>query len=343
MALIKGVAKVAGVSTATVSRVLNNHPSVSEHTRKKVKEAIFALDYYPNALAQGLKTRTSKTIGLLLPEIQNMFMPAVTFGLEEVLKENGYLALLAYTFYDDDKECRSILAFAQRKIDALVHIGTREYAEKKTDFITNVLGDIPLFFINDLIPEENAYCIYNDEEEGAYQATKHLIEQGHTQIAFINGNPLYTSYFNKRKGFLRALDEAGIYFNPSFYADYQMNLQDIYQPAEAYELAKKIMDSDSPPTAFFAASDLLAIGLIRYLHEKKIPIPDGCSVVGFDNIPIAQHTYPPLTTVDQKPRELGQFTGRLILKIMKDGPLPEKCYSFIPTLIIRESSGRKEV
>lgn len=343
MALIKGIAKVAGVSTATVSRVLNNHPSVSEHTRKKVKEVIFALDYYPNALARGLKTRISKTIGLLLPEIQNMFMPAVTFGLEEVLKENGYLALLAYTFYDDDKECRSILAFAQRKIDALVHIGTREYAEKKTDFITNVLGDIPLFFINDLIPEENAYCIYNDEEEGAYQATKHLIEQGHTQIAFINGNPLYTSYFNKRKGFLRALDEAGIYFNPSFYADYQMNLQDIYQPAEAYELAKKIMDSDSPPTAFFAASDLLAIGLIRYLHEKKIPIPDGCSVVGFDNIPIAQHTYPPLTTVDQKPRELGQFTGRLILKIMKDGPLPEKCYSFIPTLIIRESSGRKEV
>ena len=83
---------------------------------------------------------------LLLPEIQNMFIPAVTFGLEEVLKENGYLALLAYTFYDDDEECKSILTFAQRKIDALVHIGTREYAEKKTNFMTNILGDIPLFF-----------------------------------------------------------------------------------------------------------------------------------------------------------------------------------------------------
>ncbi len=343
MTSIKGIAKIAGVSTATVSRVVNNHPSVSERTRKKVKEVILALDYHPNALARGLKTRTSKTIGLLLPEIQNMFIPAVTFGLEEVLKENGYSVLLAYTFYNDDEECKSILAFAQRKIDALVHIGTREYAEKKVGFMKNVLSDIPLFFINDLIPEENAYCIYNDEEEGAYRATKYLIEQGHTQIAFINGNPFYTSYFNKRKGFLRALDEAGLCFNPSFYADYQTNLQYVYQPAEAYELAKKIMGSGPPPTAFFVASDLLAIGLIRYLHERKIPVPDGCSVVGFDNIPIAQHIHPPLTTVDQKPRELGQFTGRLILKIMKDGPLPEKCYSFIPALIIRESSGRKEV
>ncbi len=344
MTSIKGIAKIAGVSTATVSRVLNNHLSVSEETRKRVKKVIIDLDYYPNALAQGLKTRTSKTIGLLLPEIQNMFIPAVTFGLEEILKQNGYLALLAYTFYDNEEECKSILAFAQRKIDALVHIGTREYAEKKTDFMTNILGDIPLFFINDIIHKENAYCIYNNEEEGAYQATKHLIEQGHKRIAFINGNPLYTSYFNKRKGFLRALDEAGLHFNPSFYADYQANLQDVYQPAEAYELAKRIMDSNSPrPTAFFAASDLLAIGLIRYLHQKKIPIPEGCSVVGFDNIPIAQHTHPPLTTVDQKPRELGQFTGRLILKVMKDGPLPEKHYVFVPTLIIRESSGRKTV
>jgi len=343
MASIKEIAKIAGVSTATVSRVLNNHSSVSEHTRKKVKEVILSLDYYPNALARGLKTRTSKTIGLLLPEIQNMFIPAVTFGLEEVLKENGYLALLAYTFYDDEEECRSILTFAQRKIDALVHIGTREYAEKKTDFMTDVLGDIPLFFVNDLIREENAYCVYNDEEEGAYQATKHLIEQGHTQIAFINGNPLYTSYFNKRKGFLRALDEAGLYFNPSFYADYQRNLQDVYQPAEAYELAKKIMESDSPPTAFFAASDLLAIGLIRYLHEKKIPIPDGCSVVGFDNIPISQHIHPPLTTVDQRPQELGRFTGNLIINALKAGPLEQKCYSITPSLIIRESSERKKI
>jgi len=343
MTSIKAIAKIAGVSTATVSRVLNNHPYVSEPTRKKVKDVIFALDYYPNALARGLKTRSSRTIGLLLPEIQNMFIPAVTFGLEEVLKENGYSVLLAYTFYDDEEECRSILAFAQRKIDALVHIGTREHTEKKTDFMTNVLGDIPLFFVNDLIPEENAYCIYNDEEEGAYLATKHLIDQGHTRIAFINGNPLYTSYFNKRKGFLRALDEAGLDFDPSLYADYPMNLQDVYQPAEAYELAKKIASSKPLPTAYFAASDLLAIGLIRYLHERKIPIPDGCSVVGFDNIPIAQHIHPPLTTVDQKPRELGRFTGNLIVKIMKEGPLPEKCYSFIPALIIRESSGRQGV
>lgn len=340
MTSIKGIAKIAGVSTATVSRVLNNYPSVSEKTRQKVKEVIFALDYYPNALARGLKTRTSKTIGLLLPEIQNMFIPAVTFGLEEILKENGYSVLLAYTFYDDEEECRSILTFAERKIDVLVHIGTRENSEKRTDFMTNVLGDIPLFFINDIISKENAYCIYNDEEEGAYQATKHLIEQGHTKIAFINGNPLYTSYFNKRKGFLRAMGEEGLPFNPSFYADYQENLQDIYQPAEAYRLVKRIMELNSPPTAFFAASDLLAIGLIRYLHEKKIPIPEGCSVVGFDNIPIAQHTYPPLTTVDQKPRELGQFTGRLILKVIKEGPVPQKHYAFVPTLIIRESSGR---
>ncbi len=342
MASIKEIAKIAGVSTATVSRVLNNKPSVSEQTRKKVKEVIRALDYYPNALARGLKTRTSKTIGLLLPEIQNMFIPAVTFGLEEVLKENGYLALLAYTFYDDDEECKSILTFAQRKIDALVHIGTREYAEKKTDFMTNVLGDIPLFFVNDLIPEENTYCIYNDEEEGAFQATKHLIDQGHTKIAFINGNPLYTSYFNKREGFLRALNEAGIPFLPSLYADYQMNLQVVYQPAEAYQLAKRIIESGSSPTAFFAASDLLAVGIIKYLHEKKIPIPEGCSVVGFDNIPIAQHTYPPLTTVDQKPQELGRFTGNLLIKVLTTGPLEQKFYPITPTLIIRESSERKK-
>jgi LacI family transcriptional regulator len=343
MVSIKEIALLSGVSTATVSRVLNDYPSVSESTRKKVKEVILAQDYHPNALARGLKTRISKTIGLLLPEIQNMFIPTVTYGLEEVLKEHGYTVLLSYTFYDDNEERQSILAFAQRKIDALVHIGTREYSQKKTHFMANVLRNIPLFFINDYIPGDNVYCIYNDEEEGTYQATNHLIELGHKRIAFINGNPLYTSYYNKRKGFLRALKEEGLSFDSSLYQDYSMNLQDVYQPAEAYELAKKIMNSDSPPTAFFAASDLLAIGIIKYLHERKILIPDECSVVGFDNIPIAQHIYPPLTTVDQKPRELGRFTGRLILKIMKDGPLRKKYYSFIPTLILRESSGRKEV
>ncbi|MFP4081384.1 MAG: LacI family DNA-binding transcriptional regulator [Candidatus Aminicenantes bacterium] len=342
MASIKEIAKIAGVSTATVSRVLNNHPQVRESTRKKVKETILALDYYPNALARGLKTRTSKTIGLLLPEIQNMFIPRVTFGLEEVLKEHGYIALLSYTFYDDKEELRSILAFAERKIDALVHIGTREYAQKKIHFMTNILRGIPLFFINDMIPQDNAYCIYNDEEEGAYLATKHLIDQGHERIAFVNGNPFYTSYFNKRKGFLRALEEAGLSFDPSLYADYQMNLQDVYQPAEAYTQTEKIMGSSDPPTAYFAASDLLAIGIIRYLHEKKILIPEACSVVGFDNIPMAQHTHPPLTTIDQRPKELGRFTGKLLIKSLKEGSLKQKCYSFVPQLIIRESStGRK--
>lgn len=343
MASIKKIAKMAGVSIATVSRVLNNVPSVSETTRKKVREVILAHEYYPNALARGLKTRTSKTIGLLHPEIQNMFIPSVTFGLEEVLKEHGYIALLSYTFYDDEEECRSVLAFAERKIDALVHIGTREYAQKKTHFMTNILGDIPLFFINDLILEDNAYCIYNDEEEGAYLATQHLIEQGHKRIAFINGNPFYTSYFNKRKGFIRALKEAGLSFDSSLYADYKENLQEVYQPAEAYKSAKKIMESYPLPTAFFAASDLLAIGIVKYLHEKKIPIPDGCSVVGFDNIPIAQHTHPPLTTVDQSPRELGRFSANLLIRALKEGPLEQQCYSFTPTLIVRESSKAKNL
>lgn len=338
MASIKEIAQRAGVSTATVSRVLNNNPSVREGTRNKVKEAILALDYYPNALARGLKTRTSKTIGLLIPEIQNMFIPSVTFGLEEVLKENGYIALLSYTFYEDEEECRSVLAFAERKIDALVHIGTREYSQKKTHFMRNILGHVPLFFINDIISGNNIYCIYNDEEEGACRATKHLIQKGHTRIAFINGNPLYTSYHNKRKGFLRAMEEAGLRFDFSLYADYQENLQNIYQPAAAFHAAKKIMESPLPPTAFFAASDLLAIGILKYLHEKNISVPGKCSVVGFDNIPIAQHTFPPLTTVDQRPQELGRFTGELLIKVLKDGPLTQKEYSYVPALIIRESS-----
>lgn len=338
MTSIKEIAETAGVSTATVSRVLNNHPSVREQTRKMVKDTILALDYYPNALARGLKTRSSKTIGLLLPEIQNMFIPRVTLGLEEVLKEHGYIALLSYTFYNDEEECQSILAFAERKIDALVHIGTREYEQKKTQFMTNVLRDTPLFFINDFIPDNKAFCIYNDEEEGAYLATKHLIEQGHTRIAFINGNPFYTSYFNKRQGFRRALDEAELPFDSSLYADYNLNLQEVYQPEEAYRSAEKIMESSSPPTAFFAGSDLLAIGIMKYLHAKKIPIPEGCSVVGFDNIPMAQHTHPPLTTIDQKPKKLGRFTGKLLIKALKEGLPEQKCYSFTPTLIVRESS-----
>lgn len=351
MASIKEIAQIAGVSTATVSRVLNNHKSVRETTRKKVRGTILALDYYPNALARGLKTRTSKTIGLLLPDIQNMFIPHVTFGLEEILKKHGYIVLLSYTFYNDEEECRSVLAFAERKIDALVHIGTREHIQKKTHFITNTLGNIPLFFINDFIPEDNLnrvykgnniYCIYNNEEKGAYMATQHLIEQGHKRIAFINGNPFYTSYYYKRKGFIKALNDAGLPFGSSLYADYQKNLQDVYQPEEAHSLAKKVMETSSPPTAFFAGSDLLALGIIKYLHEKKITIPDECSVVGFDNIPIAQHIHPPLTTIDQKPKELGRFSGKLLIRILNEGQLEQKCYSFTPTLIVRESSGGKK-
>jgi LacI family transcriptional regulator len=342
MPSIKDIARMTGVSIATVSRVLNNNLSVSESTRQKVKDTIYALEYYPNALARGLKTKTSKTVGLLLPEIQNMSIPIVTLGLEDILKENGYIALLSYTFYDDKEEHRSLLTFAERKIDALVHIGPREYARKNTYFMRNILGNVPLFLINDIIDEDNTYCIYNDEEEGAYLAAKHLIQQGHKHIAFINGNPLYSSYFNKKKGFIRALREEGLSLEPLLYSDYQKTLQEVFQPEEAYKAMTRIMKLPSPPTAIFAASDLLAVGIIKYLHENKVRIPEECSVVGFDNVPISQHIYPPLTTVDQKLRELGQFAGRLMLKVLKEGPLDVKIYSFSPTLIIRESSCLKK-
>ena len=137
---------------------------------------------------------------------------------------------------------------------------------------------------------------------------------------------------------MRALEQFGLSFEPLLYEDYKENLQDIYQPKAAYFSTKRIMESPAPPSAFFAASDLLAVGILKYLHEKGIAIPEECSVVGFDNIPIAQHMHPALTTIDQKPRELGRFTGNLLLRILREGSQRKKRYSFTPSLVVRESS-----
>lgn len=328
MTTISDVAKAAGVSVATVSRVINGIANVSPETTAKVTKAIQELDYRPNLLGRNLRRTKSERILVLLPNISNPFYSEIVKGIEDVANRNGYNIMLCNTDSDIKREKKYIKMLKTRLADGAILMASEISCEELTELAKEV-SMVQCCEYKEGIPVSHVSI---DNEKAAYKATKHLISLGHRKIAFIGANNQFLSSNLREKGYLRALSDEGIEPNPDYlcYGDYSYK--------SGLRNMKKLLNLQERPTAVFCVSDVMAIGAIRLAMEENLKIPEDLAVCGFDNIHFSWMFTPSVTTIAQPMYDLGCTAMDALIRII-EGKSSEVIHYFLEyELIIREST-----
>jgi len=310
--IIDHVAKEAEVSTATVSRVLNNPEVVSDKTKEKVLKAIKKLNYSPNALARGLVTKKTHMIGVIVPDINNLFFPAIVRGIQDATAERDYQAIFTNTDNDVEQEISSIKSFKENRVDAIIVLGSRSKDPKKSQHLVELANDYHVVLVEDVIDDSNIYSVMHDETEGAYNAVKSLLEKGHRNIYHITVEPEFTTAEYKFRGYKKALNEYGI----------SVDLKKIYHGTSYADsgifVMNEILDSKKLPTAVFCGNDQIAIGAMTAIFSRGLRVPEDISIIGYSDIPIGKFVYPPLTTIGQDPQKTGRIAANIAIGLVTE-------------------------
>lgn len=328
MSTIQEVAKEAKVSVATVSRVLNNHPSVSPKTRRRVEEAIRRLQYEPNLLGRNLRRTESRLILVLVPTISNPFYSEIIQGIEEVAQKSGYNILLCTTGSDQEREWIYLDLVKQKLADGVISM---DPAANQASLISYA-QQFPVIQCCEYSEDNEAPYVAIDNRAAAYMAVKHLITSGHRKIALFNTDERFLYARLRKQGFLDALEEAGITPRSEWILNLSLSFED------GYRAMKEKLSAEDRPDALFAVSDVLAIGALRALGEAGLKSPEDMALVGFDNIAEASYTTPSLTTVGQPMRKMGQEACRMLIQRIEHQDKPVKSIFLQHELILREST-----
>lgn len=331
-ARIKDVASLAGVSTATVSHVINNTRYVSDEVKKKVKDAMKELNYSPNTVARSLRSRKSYIIGLIVPvknsDNSNHFFMAVANGIESVLKKHGYHLILSNSGENYAEELERIQMFNNQWIDGLIMAPTSDHQAEEEE--ERVFGDYPVIFIDRKPKDGNGDCVLVDGFNGSYEAVKALADKGHKRIGFISGKLNISSVEERLEGYLKALAEYGIERNDSLI----MNGDSKWE--QGYELAKRMI-GDQDVTALFVANNVMCMGVLKYIREVNIKVPDQMALICFDDFEWTAVIEPPLSVVRQPAFELGETAANILLSRIEDPNSEFKEYRLPAQFIVRES------
>ena len=329
---MKDVAKLAGVSLSTVSRVLNNSSLVREETAKKVQKAVDKLDYQINDSARILRTNTSNLIGVIGAGMEKPFLSNLLKGIEAEARERGFALIYGDSDGEFEKEQNYLNIMKQKKIDGIILITTNYY----NDLLSIVKNyQIPVVFASGYISDPEISCVTVDNVAAAYDIVEYLCQAGHRNLAFIKGPELDLLASQERlRGVKLALRLNDIEYNPSRFIEGDFTFESGYSAAE--KIIKKFPDV----TAIFAFNDEMAIGVIRYLKENDIRVPEDISVVGFDGIELGKYIDPSLTTIKQSGYHLGLKSIEILNKIINEKQVEDNKV-FIPhKLVVRESSNK---
>lgn len=327
------VARLAGVSRATVSYVLNDRTDgripITEPTRKKVLEAAKELGYEPNALARSLKTGTSHTIGLLLPAVHNPHYWDILEGAEEEISAQGYHLALVTANLDPQRERRCLHSLFQQRLDGLILMPT--FIDLLADEMDALCErKCPAVFISQV---EGADWVFPDIRSGAEAMMDHLLGLGHTRIGFVNGAARRRLSQTREDVYCEKLIAKGLSLDENLLRHCGPLMEDGYQEARA------LLDLPAPPTAIWTINDLLAIGVLRAIHERGLCVPNDISLAGFDDIAFAEQLYPPLTTVHMPAKEMGRRAAEFLFRRLED-PQCEPLQELMPMyLVVRQSTG----
>lgn len=322
------VAKKAGVSIATVSRVINGSNKVKLETKTRVMDVVKELHYSPNPAARGLIMRKTEAIGLLLPDLHGEFFSEVIRGADEAVQAKGY-HLIVSSSHNALKEIEAALRFMRGRVDALVVMSPQIHSDL---LLANLPKSLPVVLLNCHSSNPTYDTIMTDGYGGAREMISYLLEQGHRKIALIKGADTNIESQERLRGCQSVLTENGIALDASFI------FSGAFTEESGYTAAKEILKLKSKPTAIFAFNDAMAIGAIGAIREKGIIIPDEISVCGFDDIPIAQYLNPSLTSVHVPIAELGAMAIARIFERMEKKVSEAAAHIFVQTTLnIRDS------
>lgn len=327
MATIREVARLAGVSVATVSKYLNG-TKVREANARAVEEAVRALDFKPNEIARGLRKASAMTVGVLLPELDNLFFTQIISAVDAVLEGRGYGTLVCVTHSDPVREQRRLDFLRRKRIDGLIAVPTTS----ASDFAT-LAGDLPTVFVDRVVsmpPGGKCSSVLSDNFAAAYGAAEELIRAGHTRIGLLLGPDSNYTPLERRAGFLAACSLHGIA------AESLLIRSGEYSIEAGYRMTRELLALPDPPSALFATNNELTIGSVKALAEAGIVPGEGISFLGFDNRTLAEVSHPPIGVIVQPVEEIGRVAAEVLLGLI-DGEAGGRVLH-LPTETIRGES-----
>ncbi len=329
---IKDIAEAAGVSTATVSRVLAKNPNVREETRDRVMIVIEQLHYTPNRAARSLRSKRSSFIGLLVADIQNPFFASVSRAVEDVALAHGYSVILCNTDEDPEKERMYLELMRNENAAGIILAPTGELSCQAPH---DVFSSIPVVVIDRRIDGVSVDSVLVDNVAAARELTRHMLNHGYTRIAGLFGS-LSTTGKDRQKGYCDAMHEAGLEVDDTLLVRLPARRE------EGHAAVTRLLEQANRPEAIIASNGLLAAGAFQAIRDKELPVPDAIAFAGFDEMLWTAMTRPAVTVVEQPIYAIGQTASELLLKRMAEPDRPVRQVLLETKLIVRQSCGRHE-
>ncbi len=330
---IQDVAAAAGVSTQTVSRVLNRKPDVSAETRERVLEVIHRLGYEPNVLARGLASNKTFTLGLIINNLADPFYALILAEAEAEARRLNYVFLICSTEQNPSDELRFLKILYSRQVDGILLLALPSAEEQYRYLLALHQEGMPVVSIASHLLDDQISFIDIDNVDGGYQATRCLIEAGRRRIATITGPAQSVATRGRYQGYCKALEEAGIPYDPALVTGGD------WEDRSGYERMNEIMQRGVPFDGLFAQNDRMAIAATHALRQAGYSIPQDVSVVGYDDIPQAVYAFPPLTTIHQPVQDLARTATRMLVELVDNPEMEPRRVLLKPELIRRGSCG----
>lgn len=327
---LRDVAKKAGVSHQTVSRVINGSLDVLPETRALVEAAIEEMDYRPNAIARSMARGQSHTLACISPNLTDFTFASVIEGAEVEARQHKYFMLSSSA--SDPEAFRELVdeLVGHRRVDGLIVINP--YADERFEFIPK---DFPLVFVGASAHEKNICSVSLDDEKVAYEATRHLLDLGHANIALVTGPMEEDCSQDRAEGYRRALSEAGIAFDES------MVIEGDWSATSGQDALLSFIEQGRVPTAVFAQNDRMAMGVMSAAREAGIKVPTQLAVIGVDDMPLSSYFDPPLTTMRQDIPRIGQEATRMLLDMIQKKTTELRDLKLPAELVVRRSTSEK--
>ncbi len=331
MAGLKDVANKAGVSIATVSRVINNAPNINDETRFRVQQAMKAMDYRPSRIAKRLRSKSSQgnLIGVVVPDISNPFYIDVLSGIDDFMHGHDFLMITCNFSQNEEKERLYIDALVSESVDGLIVAPAHEEDEKVKALEKE---NIPFVCIDRGLKNVNADLVLVDNEKGAYEAVSFLLNQEYKKIAYISGLIRIPTSRHRENGYRRALEEFNIPFRDELvkYGDSSMK--------SGIDLARELLSQENRPDALFTGNNLITLGALQTIAEFGLKIPEDIGIIGFDDMVFSSTLNPPLTAVRQPAYEIGRRAAELLYQRIKEPNRPNVKIVMETELMIRKST-----
>jgi LacI family transcriptional regulator len=329
---IYDVAREANVSMATVSRVVNGNPNVKPATRKKVHDAIERLGYRPNAVARGLASKKTTTVGVIIPDISSIFFAELARGIEDIATMYNYNIILSNSDQNKDKELHLINAMLGKQVDGLVFMGGKITEDHIREFKTS---SVPIALAATVDESEETPAVNINYEQAAYDATELLLSHENKNVAFVAGPEDTIINTQKLEGYKRAMKDHG-HDSPDKWI-----VSGDYTYDSGIEALDQLLELDEKPTAVFVSADEMALGVIHGAQDKGIRVPEDLEVFGFDNTRLATMVRPTLSTVVQPMYDIGAVAMRLLTKLMNKEEVEEQNVILPHRIIERNSTQQK--